>query len=74
MTWDASKFLELDRNKGGMVTFRNNSLEKVVGKENIYLGREKLKAKNVLLVEDMKHDLLSVIQLCDQGHVLIFDS
>jgi hypothetical protein len=26
--------------------------------------------KNVLLVEDMKHNLLSVIQMCDQGHTL----
>jgi hypothetical protein len=30
--------------------------------------------ENVLLVEDMKHNLLSVIQMCDQGHELQFDS
>ena len=29
--------------------------------------------KNDLLVEDMKHNLLSVIQMCDQGHTLQFD-
>jgi hypothetical protein len=28
----------------------------------------------VLLVENMKPNLLSVIQTCDQGHILIFDS
>jgi hypothetical protein len=27
-----------------------------------------------LLVEDMKHNLLSVIQMCDQGHKVTFDS
>ena len=30
------------------------------------------KAKNVLLVENMKPSLLSVSQSCDQGHVCIF--
>jgi hypothetical protein len=29
---------------------------------------------NVLLVEDMKHNVLSVIQMCDQGHKVTFDS
>ena len=57
-----------------MVTFKNNASRKVVGRVTIDLGREKLKAKNVLLVEYMKHDLLSVSQMCDQGHVLIFDA
>ena len=32
------------------------------------------KAKNVLLVENMKPSLLSVSQTCDQGHICIFDS
>jgi hypothetical protein len=31
-------------------------------------------AENVLLVENMKHNLLSVSQMCDQGHTLLFDS
>jgi hypothetical protein len=31
-------------------------------------------AENVLLVEDMKHCILSVSQMCDQGHILVFDS
>ena len=30
--------------------------------------------KNVLLLENMTHNLLSVIQLCDQGHILTFNS
>ena len=30
--------------------------------------------KNVLLVENMKHNLLIVSQMCDQGHTLTFDS
>ena len=32
------------------------------------------KAKNVLLVENLKPSLLSVSQTCDQEHIFIFDS
>jgi hypothetical protein len=32
------------------------------------------RVENVLLVEDMKPNLLSVSQLCDQGHKVTFDS
>jgi hypothetical protein len=38
------------------------------------LGTRMKRHKNVLLVEDMKHNILSVIQMCDQGHKLTFDS
>jgi hypothetical protein len=32
------------------------------------------KTENVLLVEDMKYNILSVSQMCDQGHKVTFDS
>jgi hypothetical protein len=38
------------------------------------LGRKDAKEKNVLLVEDMKHNLLSVRQMCDQGHKILFET
>ena len=31
-------------------------------------------AENVLLIEDMEHNLLSVSQTCDKGNFMIFDS
>ena len=31
-------------------------------------------AENVLLIEDMEHNLLSISQTCDKGHFMIFDS
>ena len=31
-------------------------------------------AKYVLLIDNMKHNLLSVSQMCDQGHVFTFTS
>jgi hypothetical protein len=32
-----------------------------------------VKAKNVLLVEYLKHNLLSISKMCDQGYTLMFD-
>jgi hypothetical protein len=40
----------------------------------VNIGSEKVKATNVLLVEDLKHNLLSVNKLCDQGYTFTFDS
>jgi len=37
------------------------------------IGNKNTKTENGLLVEDMKHNLLSVIQLCYQGHKITFD-
>jgi hypothetical protein len=38
------------------------------------LGKKKNKEENVLLVENMKPNILSVIQTYDQGHILFFYS
>ena len=38
------------------------------------LGSKDASAKNFLLIENMNHNLLSVIWMCDQGHILIFNS
>jgi hypothetical protein len=40
----------------------------------VELGRKNVKAKNVLVVEDLNHNLLSVSKMCDQGYTLTFDS
>jgi hypothetical protein len=40
----------------------------------VRIGNKNTKEQNVLLVEDMKHNLLSVSQKCDQGHNVTFDS
>ena len=33
-----------------------------------------MKAENVLLINNLKPNLLSVSQTCDQGHICIFNS
>ena len=73
MTDDPTKFLIQKRKKKGKVTFGDNLSSKRIGKD-IMVIRDKINAENVLLVENLKPHLLSVIQTCDQGHICIFDS
>jgi hypothetical protein len=73
MTEDRDKFIILKR-KGGNVAFGDESSAKILGEGVVELGRKNVKAKNVLLVEDLNHNLLSVSKMCDQGYTLMFDS
>jgi len=45
----------------------------IKGKGNILL-KERVKDGNVLFVDGLNHNLLSVIQLCEQGAEVIFIS
>ena len=47
---------------------------KILGKGIISLGNNKTKEECVLLVENLKPNLLSASQTCDQGHILTFGS
>ena len=73
MTEDQYKFISLKR-KGGNVAFGDDSSAKILGEGVVEIGRKNVKAKNVLLVEDLNHNLLSVSKMCDQGYTLTFDS
>jgi hypothetical protein len=70
---DQDKFIILKR-KGGNVAFGDDSSAKILGEGVVELGRKNVKEKNVLLVEYLKHNLLSVSKMCDQGYTLTFDS
>jgi hypothetical protein len=74
MTGDRDRFLTLRKERVGSVSFRNDDSTKIIGKGTLRIGNKNTKAKNVLLVEDMKHNLLSVSQMCDQVHKVTFDS
>jgi hypothetical protein len=73
MTGDQDKFVILKK-RGGNVAFGDDSSTKILGKGIVKLGKENVKAGKVLLVEDLKHNLLSVNKICDQGYTLTFDS
>jgi hypothetical protein len=73
MNGDQRKFVILKK-KGGNVAFGDDSSTKILGKGTVKLGSENVKARKVILVEDLKHNLPSVIKICDQGYTLTFDS
>jgi hypothetical protein len=74
MTGDKDRFLIVKRERDRYVSFGNDNSTRIIGKGIVKFESKNVTAENVLLVEDMKHNLLSVAQMCDQGHRLVFDS
>jgi len=59
--------------KSGHVTYGDNNKGKIIGVGKIGTSSS-TPIQNVLLVEGLKHSLLSVSQLCDRGYNVSFDS
>jgi hypothetical protein len=74
MTGDKGKFLSLSESKSGNVTFGNDAPRKIKGKGMVSLSNGKEKFQDVLLVDGIKHNLLSVSQMCDRGCEVLFTS
>jgi hypothetical protein len=74
MTGYRSKFLTLSDSKSRNVTFGNDAPGKIKGKGIVNLCNEKRKSQDVFLVEDLKHNLLSVSKVCDRGCEVFFTS
>ena len=67
MTWDINNFTTLSRYvEGGTVTFGDDSKGTIIGIVNINIGASPL-IESVVLVDGLKHNLLSITQLCDRG-------
>ena len=71
MTGDKTKFFDLRSKEEGHVTFGDNSKGKIVGIGKID-NESSLIIEDVLLVESLKHNLLSISQLCDKGFTVTF--
>ena len=74
MIGDKSKFAFLTKRKGGYVSFGNNAKGKIITQDNIDNYDTSFLIENVLLVDDLKHNLLSISQLCDKGFIVIFEA
>ena len=59
MTGDKNKFVKINRYEGGVVRFRDNVPKPIIGMGSISLDG-KTTADNVLLVDGLRHNLLSV--------------
>jgi hypothetical protein len=66
--------MSLSEIKSGNVTFGNDAPGKIKGKGMVSLSNGKGKAQDVLLVDGLKHNLLSVSQMCDRGCEVVFTS
>ena len=73
MTADESQFIILDAKNGGMVTFGDNGKGKIISIGNIGITPFKF-IENILLVDGLKHNLLSISQFCDKRYKVIFES
>ncbi|XP_059627216.1 uncharacterized protein LOC132270007 [Cornus florida] len=73
MTGDGTKFKSLKQFVGGNVIFRDNQRAKIVGIGTVSKSKELPEIQEVLLVEGLKHNLLSVSQLCDSGKEFCFN-
>ena len=72
MTGDKDKlqsYSALEKEK--KVSFGNDTHALIKGKGYVLL-KEKVKAGNVMYVDGLKHNLLSVSQMCDQGNEVVF--
>ncbi|XP_038992978.1 uncharacterized protein LOC120116622, partial [Hibiscus syriacus] len=72
MTGDKSRFIELNAKNGGEVTFGDNSKGHIEGIGTIG-NTSSIQIKNVLYVNGLKHNLLSISQLCDKGFNVLFE-
>ncbi|RVW63018.1 hypothetical protein CK203_062906 [Vitis vinifera] len=66
VTGDEFNFVFLTKKNGGYVTFGDNAKGRIIGQGNIGNGTSSL-IDSVLLVDGLKHNLLSISQLCDKG-------
>ena len=68
---DRSLFAKVEKYDGGLVTFRDGKKSRVIGKGTIgTLGNPTL--NDVLLVDGLKANLLSISQICDSEHEVYF--
>jgi len=71
MIGDTSLLTGLVIKHGGFVTYRNNNRDRIIGCSDIGV-KGNLIIENVLLIEGLKHNLLSISQLCDKGLQVTF--
>ncbi|CAN1273159.1 hypothetical protein LINPERPRIM_LOCUS14890 [Linum perenne] len=72
MTGDRRQFSKLIEQKGGKVIFGDNNRRQIIGKGTVGNVSDPI-FHNVLLVEHLKHNLLSISQLCVTKNEVIFE-
>ena len=73
MIGDLTKFTSLKLKGKGHVTYGDNNRGRIWGRGTVGTGNSTT-IENVLYVEELKHSLLSISQLCDKGYKVNFKS
>jgi len=71
MTRDASKLINLKWKPEGFVAYGDNNWGRILGVGDIE-GDDDVIIKDVLLEDGLKHNLLSISQLCDKCNKITF--
>ena len=71
MTGDKTMFLSISFKQEGHVTYGDNNKGRILGRGSIG-DKDILVIHYVLYVEGLKHNLLSISQLCDKGYQVMF--
>ena len=72
MSGEEQLFNNVTKQDLGSVTFGDNSRARAVGIGSIsFAGTTQV--EQVLLVDELKHNLLSISQLCDEGNIVTFE-
>ena len=71
MMGDKKQFFALEKKKGRFITFGDNGKEKIISISKIQITSS-IFINNILLVDDLKHNLLSINQLCAKDFEVVF--
>jgi hypothetical protein len=72
MTGNPKLLSSIQYKRGGTVTFGDNNKGQVIGVGTVGNISNPL-IDNVLLVENLKYNLLSISQLCDKNYKIVFE-
>jgi hypothetical protein len=74
MTGEKDKLLPISKSKTGNVILENDEPSKVKDKGMVSLSNGKGDSQDDLLIDDLKHNVLSISQMCDKGCEEVFTS
>jgi len=72
MTGYSTQLINFKWKSVGYVTYGDNNRGTIIGVGNIG-GNDRVTVKDVLLIEGLKHSLLSISQLCDKRYKITFE-
>jgi len=72
MIGDKSKFAKLELKEEGFVTYSDNNKGRIL-RSGVISNEASFNIHNVILVEGLKHNSISISQLCDKGFKVVFE-